>query len=242
MVKPQCTHHDFLRNVARHELQVLHDDGVYRHLLGKEPGTGNRHFNIVTFPGYLCYTGDMGAYTFCRAHDMFTFFRQRPGRIANINPHYWAEKLESTNCNGQYVKHGAAEWSDELFKDEILGHCKSYFESREPDEDATDEDKAKFSEMKADAMEDVESEIFCCDDMEHAGASAAYGFHHKESGLQFYDLFESNFTEWSHGFLWCCYAITWAIEKYDQRPAVPAAITWARDSEGRPLDLELDHG
>ena len=242
MVKPQCTHHDFLRNVARHELQVLHDDGVYRHLLGKEPGTGNRHFNIVTFPGYLCYTGDMGAYTFCRAHDMFTFFRQRPGRIANINPHYWAEKLEATNCNGQYVKHGAAEWSDELFKDEILGHCKSYFESREPDEDATDEDKAKFSEMKADAMEDVESEIFCCDDMEHAGASAAYGFHHKESGLKFYDLFESNFTEWSHGFLWCCYAITWAIEKYDQRPAVPAAITWARDSEGRPLELVLNHG
>ena len=242
MVKPQCTHHDFLRNVARHELQVLHDDGVYRHLLGKEPGTGNRHFNIVTFPGYLCYTGDMGAYTFCRRPDMFQFFRQMPGRIWNINPSYWAEKLEATNCNGQYVKHGAAEWSDELFKDEILGHCKSYFESREPDEDATDEDKAKFSEMKADAMEDVESEIFCCDDMEHAGASAAYGFHHKESGLQFYDLFESNFTEWSHGFLWCCYAITWAIEKYDQRPAVPAAITWARDSEGRALELVLNHG
>lgn len=242
MVKPKLTYRQFMRNVDRHELQVLHDDGVYRHVRGKEPGTGNRHFNIVTFPGYLCYTGDMGAYTFCRAHDMFIFFRQRRGRIWNINPSYWAEKLEATNCRGEYVKHGAAEWSDELFKNAILDHFKDHFEGMEPGEDASDEEKAKFAEMKADAMEDIESEIFCCDDMEHAGYSAADGFHHKESGLQFCDLFECRFTEWSRSFLWCCYAITWAIEKYDQRPAVPAAITWARDSEGRPLELVLNHG
>ena len=32
MAKPSCTYGDFLRNVRRHELQVLHDDGVYRHV------------------------------------------------------------------------------------------------------------------------------------------------------------------------------------------------------------------
>ena len=114
MAEPKVTLAGFMRNISQHQLIVHHDDGVYRHITGKRPGTIDMHFNVVTFPGYLAYTGDMGAYTFFRTHDMFTFFRQKPGRFGYINPHYWAEKLEATNCNGENVYHVAAEWSDEI--------------------------------------------------------------------------------------------------------------------------------
>ena len=51
---------------------VLRDDGVYRHIRFKKPGTGCMHFDLVTWPGYLCYSGDMGCYVFCRLNARFS--------------------------------------------------------------------------------------------------------------------------------------------------------------------------
>lgn len=235
MSAPALTLKRFLRDISRHELHVLHDDGVYRHVRGKRPGTICMHFNVVTFPGYLVYSGDMGAYTFTRTYDMFEFFRQRHGRFGKINPRYWAEKLEATNCNGESCSHGAAEWSDDRFKGVIRENFEQYFEQLQPDEDADEDEKQAFTAKKAEAWEQIEDEIFGCDDLEHEGFKAATDFKHEDSGLEFIDLWDHRFTEYSMRFLWACYAITWAIEKYDQRPAVPAAITWPRDSEGRAL-------
>ena len=86
--------------------------------------------------------------------------------------------------------------------------------------------------MKSEVWEQIQDEIFGFDDLEHEGYAAARDFHHQESQLVFNDLWDHRFTEWSRSFLWACYAITWAITKYDQRPEVPAAITWPRNSEG----------
>lgn len=232
MTKPACTFKDFMRDVRRHELIVHRDDGVYRHITGKAPGTGMMHFNIVTFPGYLVYTGDMGAYTFCRTNDMFTFFRQKPGRIGYINPHYWSEKLEATDCNGKHVSHGADEWSDDAFKAVIIERFNDYFDGIAPDEYEPEEKHAAFQAMKDEAQKQVHDEILSCEDLRNEGYRAANEFKHESSGLEFVDLYDHDFNEWTHRFLWACYAITWAIEKYDQRPEVPAAISWPRDSEG----------
>lgn len=49
----------FLKDVSEHELTVLHEDGLYRHLRFARPNSGQYHFSIVTWPGYLAYTGDM---------------------------------------------------------------------------------------------------------------------------------------------------------------------------------------
>lgn len=76
----------FERDVAEHQMQVLRDDRLYRHLLFKKPGTGCYHFNIVTYPGTLVYTGDMGSFVFQRLEDMFEFFRSDADRGDGINP------------------------------------------------------------------------------------------------------------------------------------------------------------
>ena len=70
-----CPEAIFLRDVAEHEMIVVRDDGVHRHIRFKKPGTSCMHFDLITWPGYLCYTGDMGTYVFSRLTDMFEFFR-----------------------------------------------------------------------------------------------------------------------------------------------------------------------
>ncbi|WNP36206.1 hypothetical protein RN333_08395 [Enterobacter kobei] len=82
----------FLLDAAHHRLDVIRDDGVYRHLRMKDPGTSCYYYDIITWPGYLTVTGDMGTWTFSRTHDMFRFFG---GWTGEINTGYWSEKLEA---------------------------------------------------------------------------------------------------------------------------------------------------
>ena len=70
-----CTEQSFLKDVAEHQMTVLRDDGVNRHVQFRRPGTICMGFELITWPGYLCYTGDMGTYVFRRLEDMFEFFR-----------------------------------------------------------------------------------------------------------------------------------------------------------------------
>ena len=225
----------FLRDISRHTIKVIREDGVYRHIRCSRPGSWDMHFDIITWPGYLAYVGDMGAFTFTRLHDMLEYFRNRRG-ILRINPQYWAEKLVATDCNGEHCQHGAAEWSDDRFKAAIKEHFEDHFANLQPDEDATNEERASFEFMKADAWEQVEDEIFIWDsDLEHAGYQAANEFKHEPSKLEFEDLFECRLTEYSMRFMWACHAIAWAVLKYDQIHTNPAdqRLVWACDATGR---------
>lgn len=78
--------------VEHHEMEILHEDGLYRHLRFKSPGTGIGYFDLITWPGSLTITGDIGeGFVFTREADMFPWFNTRaPG---HINPGYWSEKL-----------------------------------------------------------------------------------------------------------------------------------------------------
>src|SRR5690348_13144744 len=93
----------FLKDVSTHEMIVIRDDGANRHIRFKRPGTSCMYFDLITWPGYLCYTGDMGTYVFSRLEDMFEFFRtdrdynKRKGRELSINPKYWGEKLQAVD-------------------------------------------------------------------------------------------------------------------------------------------------
>lgn len=65
----------FLNDVANHEMIIIRDDGVNRHVRFKRPNSSCMYFDLITWPGHLCYTGDMGSYVFRRLEDMFEFFR-----------------------------------------------------------------------------------------------------------------------------------------------------------------------
>src|SRR5690606_19663157 len=104
----------FANDTADHQMTVLHDDGVYRHLLFRDPQHSFNWFELITTPGQLVFSGDGDSYVFRRTTDMFDFFRSgiyRDGSL-NINPGYWSEKLASS-------RDAATSFSEELFKAEV---------------------------------------------------------------------------------------------------------------------------
>jgi hypothetical protein len=107
----------FKKDVEKHVMTVIRDDGVYRHLRFQTPGSYCMGFDIVTWPGYLAYTGDMGAYVFTRLEDMFQFFRCAEGRNQyRIDLRYWAEKCE---CGGAADRSGIREFSEDKFEQNV---------------------------------------------------------------------------------------------------------------------------
>lgn len=111
-------HADFQRNTPNHELQVLHEDGLHRHLRFREPGTMMWHFDIITWPGYLAVVGDIAdGYIFSRTTDMLEFFDDgQPD--GHINASYWAEKLaHGANDVKQFSNESFTSWLTERLND-----------------------------------------------------------------------------------------------------------------------------
>ena len=57
-----------LEHTDKHELHVLHSDGLYRHLRFQAPGTGMWHWDLVTWPGSLAIRGDIGVRSLQEMH------------------------------------------------------------------------------------------------------------------------------------------------------------------------------
>ena len=107
----------FQGDVANHQLVVLRDDGLYRHIRFQRMDKDGRpswnyRFDLVTWPMHLAITGDMHGHMFSRTDDMFAFFREPGGYI--INPDYWAEKIVSN-------KDGTKRYNEELFAATVRG-------------------------------------------------------------------------------------------------------------------------
>ena len=189
MRKSEPTEEQFLNDTATHELQVLRDDGVNRHLRFRRPGTICMGFDILTWPGYLCYTGDMGTYVFRRLEDMFEFFRGSRNGELRPNFGYWAEKVEAADRDGITV------YSADIFRARINEWM----------------DENEFSAQAREAVKDFV--LPHADDGEYAARKAAYDF--SADGHDFTDFQEANLSEYSYRFTWCCYALRWAIVQYD---------------------------
>jgi hypothetical protein len=215
-----CTEARFLQDVAQHEMTVLRDDGLYRHIRFQKPGTGCMHFDLITWPGYLCYTGDMGTYVFSRLRDMFDFFRTDRryaldhGRRLGINLSYWAEKVEAPD------KHdGIKEFSQERFKREILEHLVGWLRAHRWE--TTRDERRELWEAVISGVIDAEG-----DSGGYRKQVAAYDFHHKVNAelgnFYFSDIGEYDFSQYSFRFVWCCYALAWGIQKYDESKVATA--------------------
>lgn len=135
---------------------------------------------------------------------MFSFFRtdrehgQKDGRTLFINPGYWGEKLQSVARQGGYV-----EFSNERFVAAIKDRFQSWCEDHEPDEATKDS-----------LWEAIQDEVLLCGS-EHESQQAAYDFRHEPTGFVFRDFFESQLTNYTFHFIWCCYAIAWGVQRYD---------------------------
>jgi len=205
-MKHQCEEQQFLKDISSHEMTIIRNDDVDRHIRFSRPGSSCYRFDLITWSGHLCITGDCGTYVFQRIHDMFEFFRMdkhdfnhRPDRLLNINPSYCGEKLLSIGTNAGYK-----EFDDELFKKEV----REYF-------DEWKDSCSKPSHEIAELWEEIESQVLnCVCDGEHEAYRAVYYFEH--DGFQFQDFFDGGGTErYTFHYLWCLYAIVWGIQQFD---------------------------
>lgn len=197
----------FLRDVKDHQISVLRDEGLYRHIRFKRKGTSAYYFDLITWPGTLCYTGDMGTFVFSRLADMFEFFRtdRREAGELCINPGYWSEKLLAVD--GGRRNGSATEFDPEKFerviKEYLVGWLRDGGLNRE-----------ERRELRTEVRRGILDYI---DDDERGNFDRAYSFNTEVGGreFQFEDLFDYTFTKYTNTFLWCCYALSWGIQQYD---------------------------
>jgi hypothetical protein len=213
----------FLKDVASHQMTVLLDHGVYRHLRFAKPDSIASHFELVTGPGFLLYRGDMGCFEFERLHDMFDFFRSgEVGQKLKINLSYWAEKLEATDKNGGYQRLSEAKFRDAL-EDDIIDYLESH-----PGIDAKN------------FRDDVDLYILrTLEDSVSNAIKETVEFDY-EGKYPFQDFYEHSLQDYTYHYVWCCYAIVWGIQQYDQAKTKKTAEAPKLEQENKALRSALE--
>lgn len=180
-------------HTRQHEMHVLHDDGLYRHVRFAAPDTGIWGFEIVTWPGSLTIRGDIGrGYTFTRTADMFEFFGGTPHRV---NPSYWAEKLESA-CQG-----AARTERDNAFVARGVAEIRAWAL------DGPDQHRAILA---------LKRELDYADTLhERYDVVGRFTFTDRVGGVHgFADVWEWDVTGWDRHYLIAVHAIAWAVGVY----------------------------
>jgi hypothetical protein len=184
---------DVEKSLAEHTISLIQESGMHRHWRCQKPGTCNMGFDIVTWPGSLCYTGDMGHYLFQRTEDMVSFMS---GSAMSFE--YAAEKCVAHD--GQLE-----EFREERFN-EILEERLQ--ESRDDDEEFVTIHYAygNRKERVSDKIDEIRLEYANYNIPSHA-EKAMY-----ESGLwDGCDL--PSCKEYTYNFLWALHAIKWFCDK-----------------------------
>lgn len=223
----ECTEERFLKDVAEHTMTIVRDDGVNRHLSFSRGNSSVYRFDILTWPGHLCVTGDCGTYVFRRLCDMFEFFRAKhtpKDKKLAINPQYWAQKTVAQATDG-----GIHTWSPELFEAAVKKGFDEFF-AEEVAEDAEIEREAKElgEPLDARAAEEIRvraserdriwgrlaNEVLSESSHKNSAIPAAGQFRLGDFHLKDF-LIGGSFEIYSFHFLWNCYAIAYAMQAYD---------------------------
>lgn len=202
----------FTRDTKDHQLTILHDNGLYRHLMFRQPDTGCYWFELITTPNSLTFQGDGTAFTFRRLHDMFQFFRSSAVWDAprRVNAHYWAEKVVSQHAP---VYGCLQEFSEESFNEQVAEELKEA-EQEHPGVTAAWKKETEGSWPDWDTH---------CED----GAREALRDFRFDK-FRFEDTYEWNLRDWDWWYLWACHAIVWGIGRYDAAKTEQAATAARR--------------
>lgn len=187
------THESFLSDVQSHSMTIENDNGLFRSVLFKAPGSSNQYFRLVTWPGHLAISGDMGDFTFSRVADMFGFFRSKCG---SIEPGYWGEKLRSVSVFGG---HKSFDWNTFI---EGLVHTLHTFNGNH-----------KLENIRS-TVEELCEHI---DNDEHGATQIVRDWDDDETDLHLDPCDLSRSEKYTYQYIWCLCAIVWGINKYDSR-------------------------
>jgi hypothetical protein len=186
----------FTEDTAGHQLTVARDDGLYRHLRFRKPGTSEYWFDLVTWPGTLVIDGDMGTYVFSRTVDMFGFFGS-----GEINPQYWEQKIKGSGDVKAY--------SEELFRTAVAEQVDEWI--------TTDElDAGDVEDLRAAVRREVLTQGYGEDIAQLALSQFEWWSLHDPDGqpYRFTDTWEWELRDYTPQYLWCCHAITYGIREY----------------------------
>jgi hypothetical protein len=199
-VAPDPVAERFALETAKHEMQILHDDGLYRHLKFKTPGDSGYWYELITAPNSLTFRGDGESFVFHRERDMFEFFRSNPDRnMRRINSTCWAEKLTS---NRDCVKVYSRERLDERVAEVLKGAEEEYPGVTDAWTLATDTSidwDVEYEDGAREALRDFEHDKF-----------------------QFHDTWEWDLKDYDWWFLWALHGIVEGIAQYDAAKAKAA--------------------
>lgn len=207
----ECTQERFLEDVKDHQISIEKDDEVHRFVRFKRAEGSSYWFDLITWPGHLCISGDCGTYVFSRTHDMFEFFKmddndfnKRKGVLLNINPHYWGEKLKSIGTNSGYK-----EFDEDGFVERVKQHFDNFIDGADYDD-----------KTKRELWDEIAAEVICASsDGEHHAYASIANFRHDlpdDECFEFVDFFDGGGTEkYTFHYIWNLYAIVWGIMKYD---------------------------
>lgn len=192
----------FQRETAGHQMTVVHDNGLYRHLRFVTPKSDLYWYEIVSTPGQLVFSGDGDSFVFRLAPDMFEMFR-RSAEAGSINATYWAEKCKTGNVRT---------YSRERFEQHVwkqVDERKQYFRG----------------DLRADVQRYIfDSEIYNVDyEADAIMAVLGYQYHLTKTRddrgnwdtFRFRRVHEWELEDFDWWFLFACYAISDAILKYD---------------------------
>jgi len=193
----------FRREVVEHEMTIVLDQGLHRHLRFRRPGTGIWAFDIITWPGRLMITGDIADFAFARLPDMFEFFGGDPDRI---NAHYWGEKLIAPRDCRSY--------SEARFRAVVGG---LYREAVEDGAIAPDDAEPVWHDLELEVLEYAYARELA---MPAAEAFESHSF-------EFHDVWDWDVRDFDWHYLLCCWAIVWGIAKYrEHKAAAPTVKVW----------------
>ena len=183
--------------IGNHQMTVLLDSGVSRHLRFSDDGgkKTNHWFDIVTFDEGLLFTSGFGCYSFSKrfVSDMFEFFRGR-----DSNSTYVAEKITSKSESEEV-------FSNRIAKEYLLDSFSNWIDEKE-----IDEDEAKWL-LNEFGDEFDEREFLSADDVRRAYCEFDFaGYLIKFDFNDFYPY------ELSQKYIDCVDAIKWGIKKYDE--------------------------
>lgn len=222
-----CTEERFLIDVRNHVMQIIRDQPEYKHIRFRKPDSISLMFDLITWPGYLCYTGDMGTYVFSRIRDMMQFFRTdrmhlRDGQTIYVNLGYWAEKVQAQDKNG-----GIQEFVPEMAREHVLDILKEQARDSLGDKEARDKRREIYDEV-----------VLSLDEPEHEVRKILYE--------HFEDSWEWRLTDYTYTYRWACFAIAWGIQRYDEKIPMRLQMTpvaepckWMKEGELLSGDPEV---
>lgn len=229
----------FARDTASHQMTVLHDDGLYRHLRFTNPQRGEYWFDLIALPHNLIFRGDGESYVFSifPTKDLFDLFRKSSYK-GGINPQYWSEKLTSD-------RDSVTKYSQDLFNEQVAGDLKGaegdYPGVTEAWSEKVDgflaEFNTEYEHGARTALDEFEfgdqfkGSCSCGDEVleDERHDATMWTIRHPQrksgehktavervEGFRFYDTSEWNLQDYHWWFLWACNAIVWGIGRYDK--------------------------